>query len=139
MINGPKFTKFRKRHKGRTNGLAKGGNEVSFGDFGLQVLEPGWITARQIESARVAISRAVKKSGKIYVRLFPDKSVTKKPAETRMGTGKGGVEGWVAVVRPGRVIFEVEGVDAATAKQAFTRAHHKLPIRTHMVSREPVL
>lgn len=139
MINGPKFTKFRKRHKGRTNGLAKGGNEVSFGDFGLQVLEPGWITARQIESARVAISRAVKKSGKIYVRLFPDKSVTKKPAETRMGTGKGGVEGWVAVVRPGRVIFEVEGVDAETAKQAFTRAHHKLPIRTHMVSREPVL
>ena len=139
MINGPKFTKFRKRHKGRTNGMAKGGNEVSFGDFGLQVLEPGWITARQIESARVAISRAVKKSGKIYVRLFPDKSVTKKPAETRMGTGKGGVEGWVAVVRPGRVIFEVEGVDAATAKEAFTRAHHKLPIRTHMVSREPVL
>ena len=139
MINGPKFTKFRKRHKGRTNGLAKGGNEVSFGDFGLQVLQPGWITARQIEAARVAISRAVKKSGKIYVRLFPDKSVTKKPAETRMGTGKGAVEGWVAVVRPGRVIFEVEGVDAATAKQAFTRAHHKLPIRTQMVSREPVL
>jgi len=139
MINGPKFTKFRKRHKGRTNGLAKGGNEVSFGDFGLQVLDPGWITARQIESARVAISRAVKKSGKIYVRLFPDKSVTKKPAETRMGTGKGAVEGWVAVVRPGRVIFEVEGVDAATAKQAFTRAHHKLPMRTQMVSREPVL
>lgn len=139
MINGPKFTKYRKRHKGRTNGLAKGGNEVSFGDFGLQVLEPGWITARQIESARVAISRAVKKSGKIYVRLFPDKSVTKKPAETRMGTGKGAVEGWVAVVRPGRVIFEVEGVDAETAKQAFTRAHHKLPIRTHMVAREPVL
>ena len=139
MINGPKFTKFRKRHKGRTNGLAKGGNEVSFGDFGMQVLEPGWITARQIEAARVAISRAVKKSGKIYVRLFPDKSVTKKPAETRMGTGKGAVEGWVAVVRPGRVIFEVEGVDAATAKQAFTRALHKLPIRTQMVSREPVL
>ena len=139
MINGPKFTKYRKRHKGRTNGLAKGGNEVSFGDFGMQVLEPGWITARQIEAARVAISRAVKKSGKIYVRLFPDKSVTKKPAETRMGTGKGAVEGWVAVVRPGRVIFEVEGVDATTAKLAFTRAHHKLPIRTHMVTREPVL
>jgi large subunit ribosomal protein L16 len=135
----PKRTKFRKRHKGRTTGLAKGGNEVSFGDFGLQVLEPGWITSRQIEAARVAISRAVKKSGKIYVRLFPDKSVTKKPAETRMGTGKGAVEGWVAVVKPGRVIFEVEGVDSTTAKEAFLRAHHKLPIKTHMVAREPVL
>ncbi|MCA9678134.1 MAG: 50S ribosomal protein L16 [Kofleriaceae bacterium] len=135
----PKRTKFRKRHKGRTNGRAKGGNEVSFGDFGLQVLEPGWITARQIEAARVAISRAVKKSGKIYIRLFPDKSITKKPAETRMGTGKGAVEGWVAVVKPGRVIFEVEGVDATTAAAAFLRAHHKLPLKTHMISREPVL
>jgi large subunit ribosomal protein L16 len=135
----PKRTKFRKAHKGRTNGLAKGGNEVSFGDFGMQVLQPGWITSRQIEAARVAISRAVKKSGKIYVRVFPDHPVTKKPAETRMGTGKGAVEGWIAVVRPGRVIFEVEGVDAETAKLAFLRAHHKLPIRTHMVSREPVL
>jgi large subunit ribosomal protein L16 len=135
----PKRTKFRKSHKGRTNGLAKGGNQVSFGDFGMQILEPGWITARQIEAARVAISRAVKKAGKIYVRVFPDHPVTKKPAETRMGTGKGGVEGWIAVVRPGRVIFEVEGVDAATAKLAFTRAHHKLPLKTHMVSREPVL
>ncbi|MBP8810811.1 MAG: 50S ribosomal protein L16 [Kofleriaceae bacterium] len=139
MINGPSFTKYRKRHKGRMTGQAKGGTEVSFGDFGLQVLEPGWITARQIEAARVAISRAVKKSGKIYVRLFPDKSFTKKPAETRMGTGKGGVEGWVAVVKPGRVIFEVEGVDAATAKEAFTRAHHKLPIKTAMVARESAL
>jgi large subunit ribosomal protein L16 len=135
----PKRTKFRKRHKGKTNGLAKGGNEVSFGDFGMQVLEPGWITARQIEAARVAISRSVKKSGKIYIRLFPDKSVTKKPAETRMGTGKGAVEGWVAVVKPGRVIFEVDGVDAKTAAEAFLRAHHKLPLRTHMISREPVL
>ena len=135
----PKRTKFRKMHKGRTPGKAKGGNEVSFGDFGMQVLEPGWITARQIEAARVAISRAVKKGGKIYVRIFPDKPFTKKPAETRMGTGKGGVEGYVAVVKPGRVIFEVEGVTAELAKQAFTRAHHKLPLRTHMVSREPVL
>jgi large subunit ribosomal protein L16 len=135
----PKRTKFRKMHKGRTPGKAKGGNEVSFGDFGMQVLEPGWITARQIEAARVAISRAVKKGGKIYVRIFPDKPFTKKPAETRMGTGKGGVEGYVAVVKPGRVIFEVEGVDAALAKEAFLRAHHKLPLRTHMVSREPVL
>jgi large subunit ribosomal protein L16 len=135
----PKRTKFRKMHKGRTPGNAKGGNEVSFGDFGMQVLEPGWITARQIEAARVAISRAVKKGGKIYVRIFPDKPFTKKPAETRMGTGKGGVEGYVAVVTPGRVIFEVEGVPAELAKEAFLRAHHKLPLRTHMVSREPVL
>ena len=135
----PKRSKFRKSHKGHLAGKAKGGNEVSFGDYGLQVTTPGWITSRQIEAARVAISRSVKKLGKIHVRVFPDHPYTKKPAETRMGTGKGGVEGWVAVVRPGRVIFEVEGVDAATAKQAFTRAHHKLPIRTHMVSREPVL
>jgi large subunit ribosomal protein L16 len=135
----PKRTKFRKSHKGRTNGQAKGGNEVSFGDFGLQVLEPGWITARQIEAARVAISRSVKKTGKVYIRLFPDKPITKKPAETRMGTGKGGVEGWVAVVKPGRVIFEVEGVPAELAREAFSRAHHKLPINTHMISREPVL
>jgi len=135
----PKRTKFRKRHKGRTTGIAKGGNAVDFGDFGMQVLEPGWITARQIEAARVAISRAVKKSGKIYIRVFPDKSITKKPAETRMGTGKGAVEGWVAVVKPGRVIFEVEGVSAELAKEAFTRAHHKLPLNTHMISREAVL
>src|SRR5512134_2309520 len=112
----PKRSKFRKSHKGHLAGKAKGGNQASFGDFGMQVLEPGWITARQIEAARVAISRAVKKSGKIYVRLFPDKSVTKKPAETRMGTGKGAVEGWVAVVKPGRVIFEVEGVSAEVAR-----------------------
>ena len=135
----PKRTKFRKRHKGRTTGVAKGGNSVDFGDFGLQVLEPGWITARQIEAARVAISRAVKKSGTIYIRVFPDKPITKKPAETRMGTGKGGVEGWVAVVKPGRVIFEVEGVPAELAKEAFLRAHHKLPVNTHMISREAVL
>ena len=135
----PKRTKFRKFHKGHLSGPAKGGDEVSFGDFGMQVLEPGWITSRQIEAARVAISRAVKKGGKIYIRLFPDKSVTKKPDETRMGTGKGGVEGWVAVVRPGRVIFEVEGVSLEVAREAFTRAHHKLPLRTHTISREPVL
>jgi large subunit ribosomal protein L16 len=135
----PKRTKFRKSHKGHTAGTAKGGTEVSFGDFGMQVLEPGWLTARQIEAARVAISRSVKKAGKIYIRVFPDKSVTKKPAETRMGTGKGGVEGWVAVVRPGRVIFEVEGVDIAIAREAFTRAHHKLPLKTHLISREAAL
>ena len=135
----PKRTKFRKSHKGHTAGLAKGGNEVSFGDYGLQVLSPGWLTARQIEAARVAISRHVKKLGKIYVRVFPDHPFTKKPAETRMGTGKGGVEGWVAVVKPGRVIFEVEGVSLEVAKEAFERAHHKLTVKTHLISREPVL
>lgn len=135
----PKRSKFRKSHKGHLAGTAKGGTEVSFGDFGMQVLEPGWITARQIEAARVAISRQVKKLGKIYVRVFPDHPFTKKPAETRMGTGKGGVEGWVAVVKPGRVIFEVEGVSEEIARTAFTRAHHKLPIKTQLISREPAL
>jgi large subunit ribosomal protein L16 len=135
----PKRTKFRKRHKGHLAGRSKGGNEVSFGDYGLQVVEPGWITARQIEAARVAISRSVKRTGKVYIRIFPDKSVTKKPAETRMGTGKGAVEGWVAVARPGRVIFEVEGVTLEIAKQAFNRAHHKLPIKTQLVARTGVL
>jgi large subunit ribosomal protein L16 len=135
----PKRSKFRKSHKGHLAGKAKGGNEVSFGDFGMQVMEPGWITARQIEAARVAISRQVKKLGKIYVRVFPDHPFTKKPAETRMGTGKGGVEGYVAVVRPGRVIFEVEGVTEEIARTAFTRAHHKLPIKTRLISREPIL
>ena len=135
----PKRTKFRKQQKGHTRGIAKGGNEVSFGDFGLQVTEPGYITARQLEAARVAISRSVKKLGKIYIRLFPDRPVTKKPAETRMGTGKGGVEGYVAVVRPGRVIFEVEGCTLEIAKEAFHRAHHKLPVKTALVSRESAL
>ena len=135
----PKRTKFRKKHKGRTTGLAKGGNEVSFGDFGMQVLEPGWLTARQIEAARVAISRSVKKFGKIYVRVFPDHPFTKKPAETRMGTGKGGVEGYVAVVKPGRVIFEVEGCSEEIAREAFHRAHHKLPVKTHLIRREGAL
>lgn len=135
----PKRSKFRKSHKGHLAGMSKGGFEVSFGDFGMQVLEPGWITARQIEAARVAISRHVKKLGKIYIRVFPDHPVTKKPAETRMGTGKGGVEGWIAVVKPGKVLFEVEGVSEEIARTAFTRAHHKLSIRTHMISRAPVL
>jgi len=135
----PKRSKFRKSHKGHLAGNAKGGTRVSFGDYGMQVLEPGWLTARQIEAARVAISRQVKKLGKIYVRIFPDHPVTKKPAETRMGTGKGGVEGWIAVVRPGRVIFEVEGVSEEIARTAFTRAHHKLSVKTHMISREPPL
>jgi large subunit ribosomal protein L16 len=135
----PKRSKYRKRMKGRTKGVAKGGNEVSFGDFGLQVLQPGLITARQIEAARVAITRAIKKSGKLYIRVFPDKPITKKPAETRMGKGKGGNEGYVAVVKPGRVIFEVEGVPEDLARSAFLRAHHKLPIKTHLIPRESVI
>jgi large subunit ribosomal protein L16 len=135
----PKRSKYRKRMKGRTRGMAKGGNEVSFGDFGLQVLQPGWITARQIEAARVAITRAIKKSGKLYIRVFPDKPITKKPAETRMGKGKGGNEGYVAVVKPGRVLFEVEGVTEDLARSAFLRAHHKLPIKTHLIPRESVI
>ena len=135
----PKRSKFRKMQKGRTRGFSKGANEVSFGDFGLQVTSPGWITARQIEAARVAISRSVKKFGKIYVRVFPDHPFTKKPAETRMGTGKGAVEGWVAVVKPGRVIFEVEGCTLEIAKEAFHRAHHKLPIKTALIERKSAL
>lgn len=135
----PKRTKYRKRMKGRTTGAAKGGNQVSFGDFGLQVLQPGHITARQIEAARIAITRTVKKTGKVYIRVFPDKPITKKPAETRMGKGKGGNEGYVAVVKPGRVMFEIEGVTEELARQAFLRAHHKLPIKTQTISREPLL
>ena len=135
----PKRTKFRKRMKGRTRGDAKGGNYVAFGDYGLQALQPGFITSRQLEAARVAISRQVKKVGKLYIRIFPDKPITKKPAEVRMGKGKGGNEGFVAVVKPGRVMFELEGVDLELAKKAFANAHHKLPVKTQIVSREPVL
>ena len=135
----PKRTKHRKSHKGHMSGRAKGGDQVSFGDYGMQVVSPGWLTARQLEAARVAISRHVKKLGKIYIRVFPDHPFTKKPAETRMGTGKGNVEGWVAVVKPGKVLFEVEGVSYEVAKTAFERAHHKLGIKTQLISREPVL
>jgi len=125
----PKRTKFRKAMKGRTCGLAKGGNTVSFGDFGLQAAEPGWITARQIEAARIAISRHIKRGGKVYIRIFPDKPTTKKPAETRMGSGKGSVEGWVAVVQPGRMMFEVGGVPESLAREALELAAQKLPIK----------
>ncbi|ACY16497.1 50S ribosomal protein L16 [Haliangium ochraceum] len=135
----PKRTKYRKRFKGRTTGAAKGGDQVSFGDFGLQVLQPGHLTARQIEAARISISRAIKRTGKLYIRVFPDKPITKKPAETRMGKGKGGNEGYVAVVKPGRVIFEVEGITEELARTAFTRAHHKLPVKTQLIPREPVI
>ena len=132
----PKRTKFRKMQKGRTRGFSKGANSVDFGDFGLQVMSPGWITARQIEAARVAISRSVKRLGKIYVRVFPDHPFTKKPAETRMGSGKGSPEGWVAVVKPGRVMFELSGVPEPLAREALRLAAQKLPVKTRFVKRE---
>jgi large subunit ribosomal protein L16 len=135
----PKRTKFRKRMKGRMRGQAKGGSEVSFGDYALQATEPGFLTSRQIEAARIAITRTVRRMGKLYIRIFPDKPVTKKPAETRMGKGKGANEGYVAVIKPGRVMFELEGVDEALARKAFTNAHHKLPLGTQVISREPLL
>ena len=135
----PKRTKFRKAHKGRMGGRAKGGDQISFGDFGLQALECGWLTSRQIEAARIAMTRHIKRGGKVYIRIFPDKPITKKPAETRMGKGKGANEDWVCVVRPGRILYELEGVSEELAKQAFHLAHHKLAIDTKIVSREPVL
>ncbi len=135
----PKKVKWRKQQKGRMAGLAKGGSEVAFGDFGLQAAECGRVTARQIEAARIAITRHVKRGGKVYIRVFPDKPITKKPAETRMGKGKGAPEEWVAVIRPGRVMYELEGVDEAMAREAFRLAHHKLPINTRFVSREKAL
>src|SRR5574339_821362 len=118
----PKRVKFRKMFKGRTKGLATRGAEISFGTYGLQATEPGWVTNRQIEAARVALTRHIKRGGKVWIRIFPDKPITKKPAETRMGKGKGSPEGWVAVVKPGRVMFEIEGVDGPTAKRAFDLA-----------------
>ena len=132
----PKKVKHRKQHRGRMRGLSKGGTEVNFGDFGLQALEPGWITARQIESARVAITRHVKRGGKVWINIFPDKPYTKKPAETRMGSGKGNPEGWVAVVKPGRVMFELAGVPEPVAAEAMRLAGHKLPIDCRFVRRE---
>ena len=132
----PKKVRHRKQHRGRMRGMAKGGTQVNFGDYGLQALEPGWITNRQIESARVAITRHVRRGGKVWINIFPDKPFTKKPAETRMGSGKGNPEGWVAVVRPGRVMFELAGVDEPTAREAMRLAAHKLPIKCRFVGRE---
>jgi large subunit ribosomal protein L16 len=129
----PKSVKFRKQQKGRMRGMATRGNTVAYGDFGLQTMEPGWITNRQIEAARVALTRHIKRGGKVWIRIFPDKPVTKKPAETRMGKGKGNPEMWVAVVKPGRVLFEIEGVDPVTAKRAFELAAAKLPVKTKIV------
>ena len=135
----PKRTKYRKSMKGRMTGRAKGGDTVAFGDFGLQATSCGRLTSRQIEAARVAITRHVKRGGKLYIRVFPDKPTTKKPAETRMGKGKGANEDWVCVIRPGRVLYELEGVDETLAREAFHLAHHKLGVGTKVVSREPVL
>ena len=132
----PKKIKFRKMMKGNMNGKAYRGSEVSFGEFGLKALEPGWITSRQIEAARVAITRHAKKGCKVWIRIFPDKPITKKPAETRMGKGKGNPEYWVAVVRPGRVLYEVSGIDESVAKEAFLFASRKLPLATKFVKRE---
>jgi large subunit ribosomal protein L16 len=132
----PKRTKFRKQMKGRMTGLAYRGSDVSFGDYALQATETGRVSARQIEAARMAIQRHVKRAGKLYIRIFPDKPITKKPLETRMGKGKGGVEGWVAVVKAGRVMYEIEGVTEELAKEAFRLAAHKLPLKTQFRSRE---
>jgi len=132
----PKRTKYRKQHRGRMRGRAKGGSAVSFGEYGLQALEPGWITSAQIESARVALTRHVKRGGKVWIRVFPDKPVTSTPAETRMGKGKGAVDHWVAVIKPGRVMFELEGVPVELAKSAMRLAGHKLPIKTRFMVRD---
>ncbi len=134
----PKQLKHRKHHRGRRKGMAGRGNQVSFGTYGLKALDAGWITGRQIESARVAITRHVRKHGKLWIRIFPDKPVTQKPAETRMGKGKGSPEYYVAVVKPGRVLFEVEGVDEEIAQNALRQAGHKLPIKTKFVKRREI-
>ncbi len=131
----PKRVKYRKAHRGRRAGKATRGFMVDFGDYGLKALEPAWITSRQIEACRVALSRQMKRDGKVWIRIFPDKPVTKKPLETRMGKGKGAPEFWVAVVKPGRIMFEVGGIDKATAVEALTLASHKLPIKTKITQR----
>ena len=131
----PKKVKHRKVHRGRRRGRAKGGTEVHFGDYGLLALEPGWITNRQIEAARVAMTRHIRRGGKVWINIFPDKPITKKPPETRMGSGKGNPEAWVAVVRPGRVMFELSGVTEIIAREAIRRAAHKLPIRSRFITR----
>lgn len=134
----PKKVKHRKMHKGRMTGKAYRGSDLSFGEFGLKALEPGWISARQIEAARIAITRHVKRGGKVWIRIFPDKPITKKPAETRMGKGKGNPEYWVSVVKSGRILYEMDGVPRETAEEAFRLASHKLPIATRFVARGEV-
>jgi large subunit ribosomal protein L16 len=134
----PKRIKFRKTFKGKTNGIATRGNTVAFGEWGVVSLEPGWVTARQIEAARVAMTREMKRGGKVWIRIFPDKPITKKPAETRMGKGKGNPEGWVAVVKPGRVLFEVGGIEEPLARKALALAEAKLPVKTRVIPREEI-
>jgi large subunit ribosomal protein L16 len=135
----PRKVKHRKQHRGRMTGAAKGGTTVTFGDYAIQALEPGWITARQIEAARIAMTRHVKRGGKVWIRVFPDKPVTQKPAETRMGSGKGNPEFWVAVVKPGRILFELSYPDQELARVAIDRAIQKLPIKARFVAREEAL
>ncbi|MGK7900893.1 MAG: 50S ribosomal protein L16 [Hormoscilla sp.] len=132
----PRRTKFRKQHRGRMKGMASRGNKINFGEYALQALEPHWITSRQIEAGRRAMTRYIRRGGKIWIRIFPDKPVTMRPAETRMGSGKGNPEFWVAVVKPGRILYEIAGVPEATAREAMRLASHKLPIKTKFVVRE---
>ncbi len=134
----PKSTKWRKQHRGRRRGVAYRGSRINFGDFALQAVSGGWVTSRQIEAARIAISHHIKRGGRVWIRIFPDKSITKKPLETRMGKGKGSPEAWVAVVKPGRVMYEIRGVSEDLAREALRRAAHKLPVRTRIISREDV-
>lgn len=132
----PKRVKFRREHRGKMRGRAKGGTEVTFGEYGLQALEASWITNRQIEAARIAMTRYMKRGGKVWIKIFPDKPYTAKPLEVRMGSGKGAPEGWVAVVKPGKVMFEIAGVSEEVAREALRLASHKLPIRTKVIKRE---
>ena len=134
----PKKIKHRRHHRGNRRGMATRGTHVAFGTYGLKAMEAGWITARQIEASRIVISRIVRKLGKMWIRIFPDKPVTAKPAETRMGKGKGTLDYWVASVKPGRILFEIEGVDRAMAEEAFRNAGHKLPIKTKLVERRAI-
>ena len=131
----PKRIKYRKHHRGRMKGKAHRGSKINFGEYGLKALEPAWITSKQIEAARVAMTRHIKRGGKVWIRIFPDKPVTEKPAETRMGKGKGSPEYWVAVIKPGRILFEIEGVNEELAREAIRLASHKLPIKTKFVTR----
>jgi large subunit ribosomal protein L16 len=135
MLLAPSRTKYRRQHRGRMKGEAHRGNTLAFGDFGLQALEPVWMEARQIESARIALTRFMKRGGKVWIRVFPDKPITAKPAETRMGSGKGAVDHYVAVVKPGRIIFEIGGVSEEVAKEAVRLAGHKLPVKTRFITR----
>lgn len=138
MMLAPKRVKYRKCHTGKNRGMARSGTEVSFGDYALQAVGRGWATARQIEAARIAMTRYIKRGGQIWIRVFPDKPITQKPAETRMGKGKGSPEYWVAVIKPGRVLYEMQGVDEETAREAFRLAAHKLPFKTRFLMKNEV-